>query len=536
MDNLETQLNKEKLHETDSKNAVRMLKTPFQKFFHSKLLKTSNYDYNVREAIEDFKDYTQEAQFFKDLIIQNMESIEKYINEKALHERQIKKRLNERKFLKEQHQTYSSQRHRQVSRRLLEDIFISWDGYQLKVRFLVFLDGLEPYLLKTLEDGPFVPMSSLYTSENPLPKCQNQWSNAESCLANEDKRLKSIIITCLPNDVMKSVIKCKRTKEMWNDLILAHEGPSDIRDTKIAALRLKSNAFKSLEGEKVHETFTRLKCLLNDLENNGVTIPQAEFNATLATLYGKYNYEERLIDQIYESEIQIFTIQFSSSKALIFNTHFQDSDSDIKEDQRTSNEFMADLNAEYHERAILANQKRFYKRERVKRERRKNKRVKKGLIDELFDWDDESVSSNDEGSTKIRAFMVIAEDEPSVGKIDARSDQWVDITIKKVIEKWTYSKVTLYQLLSKQVPKNIVKALGRKGRRKEKISSKEEPLPKLIGAAPFGISESLISLSDLTLNMADLTLDPPIPKKTRPSIIVSPAYVIKKKTEKSLAV
>ncbi|GKC19714.1 hypothetical protein Tco_1021864 [Tanacetum coccineum] len=29
--------------------------------------------------------------------------------------------------------------------------FTSW-----KVRFLVFLDGLEPYLLKTLEDGPFI--------------------------------------------------------------------------------------------------------------------------------------------------------------------------------------------------------------------------------------------------------------------------------------------------------------------------------------------------------------------------------------------
>ncbi|GKC87793.1 hypothetical protein Tco_1148442, partial [Tanacetum coccineum] len=43
--------------------------------------------------------------------------------------------------------------------------FTSW-----KVRFLVFLDGLEPYLLKTLEDGPFVPMSSLSTTENPLPK------------------------------------------------------------------------------------------------------------------------------------------------------------------------------------------------------------------------------------------------------------------------------------------------------------------------------------------------------------------------------
>ncbi|GKD88330.1 hypothetical protein Tco_1363837, partial [Tanacetum coccineum] len=113
-------------------------------------------------------------------------------------------------------------------------------------------------------------------------------------------------------------------------------------------------------------------------------------------------------------------------------------------------------------------------------------------------------------------------------------------------------------------PRNIVKALGGKGRRKEKISSKEvvftkanessstlapeitsdsesecdsqEPLPpllKLIGAAPSGTLERLISLSDLTLNMADLTLDTPDPKKTIPSVKVSPTYVIKKKTEKS---
>ncbi|GJW06726.1 F-box associated domain containing protein [Tanacetum coccineum] len=36
------------------------------------------------------------------------------------------------KGLREQHQTYSSQRHCQGSRRLVEDILVSWDGYQLK--------------------------------------------------------------------------------------------------------------------------------------------------------------------------------------------------------------------------------------------------------------------------------------------------------------------------------------------------------------------------------------------------------------------
>ncbi|GJR86119.1 hypothetical protein Tco_0210130, partial [Tanacetum coccineum] len=50
MENLETQLNKETLHEKDSKKVLGMLKTQFQKFFHSKLLKTSNYEYEAREA------------------------------------------------------------------------------------------------------------------------------------------------------------------------------------------------------------------------------------------------------------------------------------------------------------------------------------------------------------------------------------------------------------------------------------------------------------------------------------------------------
>nr|GEW62974.1 putative reverse transcriptase domain-containing protein [Tanacetum cinerariifolium] len=229
-------------------------------------------------------------------------------------------------------------------------------------------------------------------------------------------------------------------------------------------------------------------------------------------------------------------------------------------------------------------------------------RLEPYLLKNLEDgpFDDESVSLDDEGNTKIWAFMAITEDEPSVGNADARSGQWVDITmkktilmltftmwnikgktwinlenkslkdkiinLKKVIEKWTYSKVTLDQLLSEQVSGNIVKALGGKGKRKEKISSKEvvftkagesssvlapeitsdlesecdsheplPPFPKLIGAAPSGTLESVISLSDLTLNMADLTFGTPDPKKTIPSIKVSPTYVIKKKTEKSPA-
>ncbi|GKA88361.1 hypothetical protein Tco_0810125 [Tanacetum coccineum] len=148
---------------------------------------------------------------------------------------------------------------------------------------------------------------------------------------------------------MKSVIKCTTSKAIWSDLILAHEGPSDKRDTKIATLRLKFKAFKALEGEKVNGTPMRLKFLLNDLENNGVSISQAE-----------------------------------------------DSDSDIEEDQRSSSEFLADLNAEFHERALLANQRRFCKRPG----RNQCPLMMKGV-------------------TTFKALMTIADEELSVGRADA---------------------------------------------------------------------------------------------------------------------
>ncbi|GKB92072.1 hypothetical protein Tco_0964344 [Tanacetum coccineum] len=193
--------------------------------------------------------------------------------------------------------------------------FSSW-----KDRFLIYLDGLEPYILEILENRPFVPLSPLSTSTNPLPKPQNQWPHDDRRLVNQDKRLKSILISCLPNDVMKSVIKCTTTKAIWTDLILTHEGPSKIKDTKIAALRLKFNSFKALEGEKVNGTFTRLK------------------------------------------KSNRFTIQASNSKALICNPSMPDNDFDIEEDQRSSSEFLADLNVEFHERALFENQRRLYKR------------------------------------------------------------------------------------------------------------------------------------------------------------------------------
>ncbi|GJR70465.1 hypothetical protein Tco_0016530 [Tanacetum coccineum] len=106
MNNLETLLNAETLHEMDSKSALSVIKAQFERFINSDLLKPLDFYSRSfssdREVRENFRDYTKmTAQTFKETIIQNMNSIEQCIIERASHEQELKmtlKKLSERQL------------------------------------------------------------------------------------------------------------------------------------------------------------------------------------------------------------------------------------------------------------------------------------------------------------------------------------------------------------------------------------------------------------------------------------------------------
>ncbi|GJY95485.1 hypothetical protein Tco_0511846 [Tanacetum coccineum] len=111
----------------------------------------------------------------------------------------------------------------------------------------------------------------------------------------------------------------------------------------------------------------------------------------LASLCDKLQYEENLIDSIYETKKKkSLTTATPLSTAFISTSivqYIQDSPDD-EEDTIGSQEYMNDLEMEFHERALLAKSKSFKIHLMLK--------VKnQGLIAEAYEWDEEEVSSND---------------------------------------------------------------------------------------------------------------------------------------------
>ncbi|GJY13205.1 retrovirus-related pol polyprotein from transposon TNT 1-94 [Tanacetum coccineum] len=235
-----------------------------------------------------------------------------------------------------------------------------------------------------------------------------------------------------------------------------------------------------------------------------------------------------------------------------------------------NSEFLADLNAEFHDRALLANQNRFYKRSgrigSAKKPMDKSKETcfacedyngkykglkdeidvltkkidamskrksEKGLVAESFDWDDESISSEDEGITRKHVLdythvdLHYVEDQGKnlLIKFNSLNQELSSSDLKKVIEKWISSKVTIDQRLTEQVPSNIFCAIGGRGKRKDAISLKEV----LFNKADKSPSETAFEItSDFESECNNQEPLPPLLKLSEAEPIVK---VIKKKAQ-----
>ncbi|GJT37871.1 hypothetical protein Tco_0937736 [Tanacetum coccineum] len=138
---------------------------------------------------------------------------------------------------------------------------------------IYYLTRMEPYYIKCINEGPF----QLKTAEG-APKPEAQWLNDERRVVTQDQLLKRIIISCIPNDIIESIISCETARETWSDLVHSFEGTLDNKEIRIMDLKLEYNTLRAKNFESFSHTHTHYKTLLNELLNDGVKLSKHEIN------------------------------------------------------------------------------------------------------------------------------------------------------------------------------------------------------------------------------------------------------------------
>ncbi|GJZ52345.1 retrovirus-related pol polyprotein from transposon TNT 1-94 [Tanacetum coccineum] len=272
-------------------------------------------------------------------------------------------------------------------------------------------------------------------------------------------------MSCLPNDVMESIISCVSAKETWTDLVHIFESPSDTKENRIMDLKLEYQTFWAKYTKRLSQTYTLYKTLLNELANDDVNLSKHEINVgfvnslpekwltfsqrlrnanhiqtlDLAEIYGRFVYEDNLIQRshfardcfsktsepFYKSPVNNYS---SASKG--FQPKFTPKliQSSSNSNNQADPKFQKDYKAEYKKmKAKLA----VLKASPSSSQNPKTFQPKnKGLVVETFDWDEEEVFVKEE-VTQVKVLMALADDELTIGKSHARNGEWVDITMRK---------------------------------------------------------------------------------------------------------
>ena len=76
---------------------------------------------------------------------------------------------------------------------------------------------------------------------------ESTWSEATAKDYEANARAQYALTQALNEDDLSRVINCKSAYEVWNDLIITHDGTSQVKRSKIDLLRLNMRIFTHLK-------------------------------------------------------------------------------------------------------------------------------------------------------------------------------------------------------------------------------------------------------------------------------------------------
>ncbi|XP_075101915.1 uncharacterized protein LOC142177338 [Nicotiana tabacum] len=118
-----------------------------------------------------------------------------------------------------------------------------------------FIMAEDSELWDVICDGPYIPMKNIGDLPLTMPKTRKEYTNTDRKAVEKNFRAKKIL-------------------EIWEALQIAHEGTTQVKQSKIDMLTTEYELFRMKDNESIQDTYTRFTSIINELYSLGEIIPR----------------------------------------------------------------------------------------------------------------------------------------------------------------------------------------------------------------------------------------------------------------------
>ncbi|XP_070030118.1 uncharacterized protein [Nicotiana sylvestris] len=122
-------------------------------------------------------------------------------------------------------------------------------------------------------DRPYVPTEKVGDPAVTVPKTRKEYNDANMKVVEKKICAKKILVCGIGPDEYNRISACQSAKEIWEALQTAHEGTTQLKQSKIDMLTTEYELFRMKDDESIQDMHTRFTYIINELHSLGEIIP-----------------------------------------------------------------------------------------------------------------------------------------------------------------------------------------------------------------------------------------------------------------------
>ncbi|XP_070049728.1 intracellular protein transport protein USO1-like [Nicotiana tomentosiformis] len=123
-------------------------------------------------------------------------------------------------------------------------------------------------------DGPFIPTKTSGDPAVTIPKTRKEFNDVDRKAIEKNFHAKKILVYGIGPDEYNKISSCQSAKEIWEALQIAHEGTTQVKQSKINMLTTEYELFRMKYDESIEDMHTRFTSIIKELHSLGEIIPR----------------------------------------------------------------------------------------------------------------------------------------------------------------------------------------------------------------------------------------------------------------------